>query len=505
MVIDGYFGPFRPDMPDLDNPGVTTANNVIAAQGPVQGAIAYQPVKQSKLYASTTMAGRPIGTAVGQDSSGNAKVYAGSATALYKMNPLDTKWLDISRAGGYTTTDGERWKSSEFGNLVIFTNYSDEPQYIVKDTDVQFANLTTVVKARHSAVVRDFHVFGNTYDATDGSVPYRVRWSAYGNPFDYNFSQQTMSDFQDIYEGGAVQAIIGGEHGYILLQRSIVKMTFIGGQLIFQFDQILDKGCSIPNSVISVEGRTYFVSDDGFWVLVGDQIAPIGSGKIDNFFLNDIDTSANHLMTVAADPRQKLIYWSYKSKSSSTDNPDRLLIFNYGIGEWTTADNMTGFIFNSMSLPWTIEALDVFGSIENVPAPFDSPVWAGGNAMLWSADSTGNVYVFGGDNLRGTLETRESLFIQQLQRIDRRVVGDRTTIFGVRPLVEGNGTISVVGKHRGTLSSASVISDARTTNDETGWSYFRHENRFHRFNLRLDGNWTQAIGYQIDAHPAGFR
>ncbi|WP_421423426.1 hypothetical protein [Agrobacterium rosae] len=508
MVIDGVFGPWRPDMPDLNNPGVVTAMNVTPGFGTVQGAITYYPIKRASLYSATTMQSRPLGTAVGQDSFGNAKVYGGCAEKLYKMNPLNKQWLDMSRAGGYSTADGERWASSEFGDLVIMTNYTNEPQYVAKSQDVQFGSLTTLFKARRSAVIRDFHVLGNTFDAFDGAVPYRVRWSAFGNPFDYNFSQQTMSDFQDIFEGGSVQAIIGGEAGYVLLQRAIVKMTFIGAPLVFQFDLLpsaKDKGCSVAESVITVDGKTFFLSDDGFYVLQGDQIASIGAGKIDNFFLGDFDTSQAQLMSVAADPAQKLVYWSYRSMDAEDGTPDRLLIYHYGLGEWSIAENTTDFIFNSMSLPWTIEQLDVFGTIENMPAPFDSPLWSGGNAMLWSMDTNGNIFVFGGSNMRGVLETQEMHLMQMIQRADPRAVGDKTTITGVRPLVHGDGAVSVVGAHRSVTTAGLNTTTARPTNGETGYAYFRHQDRYHRFEFRLEGNWTQAMGYQIDAIPAGFR
>lgn len=508
MVIDGVFGPWRPDMPDLNNPGVITAMNVTPGFGSTQGAITYHPVRSSSLYSATIMQSQPLGAAVGQDTFGNAVVYAGCAEKLYKNNPADKSWQDISRSGGYATGEGERWATSEFGDLIVFTNYSNEPQYVTKSLSANFGNLTPLFKARRSAVIRDFLVFGNTFDEFDGAVPFRVRWSAFGNPFDYQFSQQTQSDFQDIFEGGSVQAIIGGEAGYVLMQRAIVKMTYIGAPLVFQFDLLPSskgKGCFIAESVITVEGKTFFLSDDGFYVLQGDQIAPIGAGKIDNFFLDDLDTDRAALMSVAADPRQKLVYWSYKSKSSQNGKPDKMLIYHYGIGEWSIAEATTDFIFNSMSLPWTIEQLDVFGTVENIPAPFDSPLWAGGNAMLWSMDTSGNIYVFGGENMSGVIDTQEMYLMQLIQRVDQRAVGDKTTIVGVRPLIHGSASASVIGIHRGLTTSPAQPTGSRQINSETGYAYFRYQDRYHRFRFNLEGNWEQAIGYQIDAIPAGFR
>ena len=187
MVIDGVFGPWRPDTPALDNPGVITARNVVPGIGNLPGSVAYYPVRRASLYSDTTLTSRPLGTAIAADRYRNAKVYCGDAGDLYKIDPSDRSWKSCGRDDGYTTADGERWEFADFGGVVVATNFSDDPQYIDKNVDLQFDALTTLTRGRHFAIVRDFLVLGNTYDALDGEVPYRARWSAYGNPFDWNF------------------------------------------------------------------------------------------------------------------------------------------------------------------------------------------------------------------------------------------------------------------------------------------------------------------------------
>ncbi|WP_246691006.1 hypothetical protein [Neorhizobium alkalisoli] len=124
--------------------------------------------------------------------------------------------------------------------------------------------------------------------------------------------------------------IVTDDSCYILLQRGIVQMTYIGAPYVFQFtDRVTGKGCSVSQSIITVEGKTFFLSDDGFYVLQGGQLQPIGMGKVDRWFLDNADLNQAHLMTVAADPRETLVYWQYVSKSSVTGKPDMMLIFNY--------------------------------------------------------------------------------------------------------------------------------------------------------------------------------
>ena len=510
MLLDSALGSWLPDAPDLNNPGVVTAYNVVAAPGTQQGAVTYQPLLAAKpYYATASMTSRPLGTSVGKDKLGNAKVYGGSKGKLYKINPATSNWQDISRAAGYATADGERWESTQYGSGVYFTNYSDEIQFIDRNIDIQFANLTTLVKARHIATIKDFVVIGNTYDALDGAVPFRIRWSGLGLPDSWTFSQSTGADFQDVYGLGACQGIVGGEIGWLLMEQGIVKMTYTEYPYWFRFDPVAkSKGCAVSQSVITVEGMTYFIANDGFYVMdgVSGQTASIGNGKIHQFFLNSVDTSQYQWMTVAADPRAKLIYWSYMSTAALDGVPDRMLIYNYMTGDWTIADATADFVFNSLSLPWTIEQLDVFGTIENVPASFDSPLWAGGNAMLWAMKQDGSIWVFGGDPLPATIETGEQDVINVLRQMNPQTQGDRATIKAVRPLFDGvDGSAVVSIGYRDRPNGELAWTQPKTVHDQTGFAYFRDTARYMRFRVQLSNGWASATKLQTDAHSAGWR
>lgn len=477
-------------------------HNASAGRGSTPGAITLFPLKSAALYSGTSMQSAPIGTAVGQDKSGVAKIYGGCAEKLYKLQPGTRLWTNISRAAGYATTAKEHWKFVEYGSLQIATNYNDEPQYIDMNVDVQFANLTTLVKGRHIATHKGFVILGNTYDSIDGAMPYRVRWSGIESPADWTFSPATMADFQDIRGYGAVQSIVTDDSAYILLQRGIVQMQFIGSPYGFQFtDRVVGKGCSVPESVISVEGRHFFLSDDGFHVLAGGNIAPISEGKISKWFLETADLTQSHLMTVAADPRETLVYWTFVTKNSVTGSPDMTLILNYTTGEWTTATATTHFVFNSISLPWTIAELDVFVSFDNVPASFDDPLWAGGSAMLFSMDSTGAVYSFSGPTLPLSIETPE----YQLSRNVSQNGAEIAVINAARPLFEGDGTARIQVGTKKLPNSAITWSGLYEANAETGFAYCREKGRYQRFRMTLSGEWKRAFGLQIEASPAGKR
>lgn len=504
-LISVPFTSFAPDFPDLNNPGLIRAHNCTASRGATQGSVTLSPLKAASLYSDTAMESRPRGSAIGQDRDGNARVYAGSAAKLYKLAPSTRQWTDITRASGpYASGGNERWKSVEFGNLQIFTNMNDAPQVIDINVDLQFADLTTLVKGRHINTHKGFTILGNTYDALDGAVPYRVRWSGIENPSSWDFSSATMADFQDIQGFGAVQGIVTDDSCYVLLQRGIVQMQFIGAPYVFQFEnRVVGKGCSVPESVITVQGMHFFLSDDGFYCLQNGQLQQIGSGRIDKWFLETADLSQAHLITTAIDPRETLVYWQFVSKDSESGKPDMMLIYNYASGEWATADATTNFIFNSVSLPWTIEQLDTFGTLDLIPASPDDPIWSGGKAMLWGMSDTGKVYSFSGKTLELSIETPE---FQLSKNFSNETAADISRIDAVRPLFNGDATGRIRVGTRALQNSPDVQwSDLTETHPETGFAYTRQQSRYQRIRLTLAGDWEKAFGIEIEGRVVGKR
>lgn len=503
MVIDVPFTSFTPDLPALNNPGLVRAHNCSPGLGAGPGMVTFFPLKSASLYSNTSMTSMPLGSAVGQDKLGNAKVYAGNATKLMKLNPANRQWLDISKTGGYLTTGTETWKTVEYGSLSVWTNYSDNPQFIDMNADVKFADLTTLVKGRHINTHKGFVILGNTYDALDGAVPYRVRWSGLESPSDWTFSAATQADFQDIQGFGAVQGIVADDSCYVILQRGIVQMQYVGAPYVFSFtDRVTGKGCSVPQSIVTVQGKHFFLSDDGFYMLQGGQLQPIGNGKIDKWFLETADLTQASLMTVAIDPRETLVYWQFVSKNAVSGKPDMMLIFNYTTGEWTTADATTHFIFNSMSLPWTIDQLDTYVSFDGVPASFDDPIWSGGAAMLWGMDSSGKIYSFSGPTLELSVETPE---FQLSRMFPNETNADIAIVSAARPLFEGDGTARISVGTKSLQNSDIAWSELEECNAETGFAYFRSSSRYQRFKMTISGNWTRAFSLQVDGKTAGRR
>lgn len=508
MVIDSILGPWRPDRPALNNIGVTVARNVLPVIGATNGAIAYEPLKRIELYSDSTLPSRPLGAISGQDTAGNGKVYAGCAEGLYKVSPSDLSWQSVSRTSSPYATGTEKWKFTQYGSWILGSNFVNPPQFIDMNEDLNFADLTTLVKARYITTSRGFVIVANTNDAFDGDVPYRVRWSGLDMPQSWDFSLTTQADFQDINGGsGVIQGIVGGEDVTIFMKNSIVKMSYVGTPLIWQFDEIIKgKGCAVPESLVETDQGVVFLSDDGFYLYDGTpELKPIGEGKIDNYFLRSVDTDQFPFMSAAVDPTKKLIYWCYSSVDGINGTPDKLLIYHPVLNEFTEADAEIDFIYSTVSQPWTLDQMTAqFGEIQNVPAPFDSQTWAGGNKQLAGMKNSGAQYLFTGENQTGLIESNEQFLIQSLQAMNPNIKGDRTVVTRIRPVVDGYGNASMrVGSRL--LSHGDVVWSPLTAQNESGWCNVRQQGRFHRVRLVLTGNFTQAQSFQYDAVSAGLR
>ncbi len=212
------FSEWLPDLPPMDNQGVTVALNVLPFGD------SYKSSPSAVVY-STALAARCQGATSGRDTAGNTYNFAGDASKLYQMS--SASWADVSKGGGYTTGSQERWNFTQWGSQILATNYGDAIQEFTMGTSTLFANLSaTAPKARYISVVRNNVVAANTDDTTDGPVPYRVRWSAIGDATAWTPSVSTQSDFQDLDgEGGWCQQIVGGEIGTVFQERSIWRMT----------------------------------------------------------------------------------------------------------------------------------------------------------------------------------------------------------------------------------------------------------------------------------------
>ncbi len=487
------FGEYLPDLPDFENPGATEAKNVIPA------GMSYQPFLSQVVY-SNALDARCQGAVSTKDNDGNTTNFAGNASKLYKS--AGGTYSDVSLAGGYTTGAEENWRFTRFGTRLIATNFTDYPQTYTLGVSSAFANLTTALKARYVATVRDFLVFGNTWDGSDGNVPYRVRWSAIGDPTDFTVSATTQSDYQDLDpSNGWVTGVVTGDYGIIFQERAISRMDYSGSPTVWEFRPVeIGRGTQAANSIVKVGSLVFYLGIDGFYVFDGSQSAPLGVNKVDKTFYNELDLSYLSRIYGTADVDRQVIYWLYPASGNSSGNGNKIIMYNYSPNatkRWSYASDLNlEFLYTSLSEGYTLDGLDALGyTIETLPFSLDSRVWTGENFLLSGFDSNHKQVNFTGAALTALLETQEA----QISK------GQKTFVSLVRPVVDGSGTITVQIGTRNLLSESVTYASAVATN-AIGDVPIRSNARFHRARVNITGGFNDAMGIEVlKGTPSGQR
>ena len=280
----------------------------------------------------------------------------------------------------YSTPTNQRWRFTQFGNVLIAVNGGNRLQGYNLNNSTTFQDLAAdAPQSRYVTVVRDFVV--SAYVNSSTVYPFRVQWSALGDESSWTNSATTQADFQDIPDGGSIVGVTGGEFGLVFMDRSIHRMSYVGSPLVFQFDNISrNLGCYESNSIVQYGGTSFFLSDDGFYACDGQQVIPIGNEKVNRYFFSDVDEGSLSLMSAAVDPFRKLVIWAYASQSSAT--VDKLLIYNYQTNKWTSGTTDASRVASSSTPSFDLEGMDVFGNLEQILSSFDDRVWLGGKMQL---------------------------------------------------------------------------------------------------------------------------
>lgn len=484
------FGKWLPDLPFYLNPGLVEAKNVMPVDGSYKDFLALAT-------SGDALAARPQGAYAATSTDGSPEIYAGDTTTLQQR--VGTSWTDRSGAT-YTTASIAYWRFAQFNNSIIATNYSDAIQSKEVGAGVDFADLSAgAPKARQIGIINNFVVVGDTDDATNGAVPYRTQWCAIGDETDWPVmgtadarSKQSSEQFLNA-AFGAVTAIASGVfYGIVFQQRGINRFTYVGGDTVFQVQDIdTSRGCWAPQSMVQVGKLIYFLAADGFYVTDGLTVVPIGEG-VDKAFFLDFDQTYRERMTSAVDAINKVILWSYPSFSATAGVPDRLIMYNYAEKRFARAEETVQMIFSSLSQGYTLEDLDsLFTSIDDMTVSLDSSLWTGGipNVMGFGSNELGS---FSGASKDARFETGEVELDDALVWVD-----------GIRPMVTGYPiTIQAsIALRENQDNEARAFGTAVDRTTRSGVCDFREQGRFASARLDITGGFDRAIGikYAISA------
>ena len=432
------FGDLKPDLAAHEHDGVIVANNVI----PI--ANGYAPLKAFVAVTAGTLPAACLGAASFKSSTRKPFTIAGTATNLYLFKTAG--WVSVG--AGFNASPEFVWRFEQFGDRIIASNGIDPVQSVpMVDVPVTAALAGSPPTMQLLTTVRDFIVGG----VIDGDAA-KVAWSGINNSTVWTFGAG-QSDYNKFPVGGAVTGITGGEYGLVLQENRITRMTYIGGNLIFQFDEIsANIGCVARRSICRYGSQVFFLSNRGFMMCDGEKITPIGNEKIDRTFLALADMKQVAGMSAAVDPINKLAIWTVPVTSGT---PQTWFIYNFILDRWSTATQAAQFLISGVTPDYSLEDLDAFSaSLDTLTPSLGDNFWTGANPTL---------YVINGSSALGTMTGANSAATFTLPDLDL-APGRSIRLRRVRPVCDAVAGVTV------TLAGRQRLGDTLVTTTHTALS-----------------------------------
>lgn len=469
------FNDWTPDQPSI-------AENLSNAKNVIPSSLGYIPFPLAVDYSNA--ASENLNNVFAGRFSATTNVFAGGATKLFKLDGANLNMSDVSKTGGYSNV--AKWKFTQFGNSIIAANNINKLQSFTLGSSTTFNDLAAAAPiAKYVTVVRDFVVTANL---DSGSSPNKVQWSDINDETDWTSGGASQSDFQIVSDGGNITGLTGGETGLILLERAIVRMTYIGSPFFFQFDTIArGVGCIEGNSVTQYGGLTFFLGEEGFYSCDGQTVTAIGNEKIDRWFWSNANPSKLDTISTSVDPFRKIVIWNFVDNFANRN----ILIYNWQVQKWSYATTDVDYVANSATAGATLEGMDLYGNMDTIQTSFDSPLFSGGK-FLFAGARGGKIVTFTGQ--------------PSSAQIDTGLIGSEapSVVTLARPLVDsGSADVAIASQVRlNQVVDFSVYTPATSENRVS----LRSAGKYHKLSIKPTGsNWSNVIGVDIEISGQGTR
>jgi hypothetical protein len=372
------FGEFLPDLADSPE-HLTVAKNVYAI------ANGYSPAKGFNAI-TPTLDGSFSGGGAFVASDGTSVLLAATPTSLKRYS--GSTWDEVTSIA----SDG-RWYLTQFGDNIIFSNGGQLRSYNML-SEVEGAISGAPSNAIDVATVRDF-VMCLTDD-------HQVIWSEFNDSSGWD-AGENQSDTQPLLDGGPGVRIIGGEYALVLQKGCIRKVSYVGGDIVFQFDVISPEiGCMAAGSVANVGRLVFFLSERGFQMCNGVDVTPIGDEKFNRWFFSQFSREDIASMWAAIDPRTSRVYWAMPG------TPGLVIAYNWVLQRATVLQSDVAGVFPGFTNNISLDALDALypTGIDDIPVSLDDPSFAGGNPLLFFVNADNEIGSLTGDSLEATLQVK---------------------------------------------------------------------------------------------------
>ena len=365
-------GEFMPDQPEgSTQAGLNRAENVIPYGG------AYRSVRKRSAYTASIPSayGKILNAISAELSDGRFVLIVGTETKLLRW--LGGEWQDISNEalefneyGG-----GNDWVFATAGNMVLAANGVDKIQAIDLTNEVnKFVDLSE--DAPRAEVI--FFVRENLFALRTGGEEGSIRWAAQSDYSVWNDAALGAEQFA-LRSGGAPVGGLGGEVGFIFQKDKIWRFNFVGGQVVFQADELpFGVGIEGHKNLLLAGELILFIGNSGIYSFdpKGNALRNIGYGKIVSSYLKNplYDISKTRL---AKESDRSLVYFALYDNADVCQD---VLAYNYVEDKWSVIKEDIITLFNGRTDiarlsddPYSTQAVD------DVDTRFTSPIYKGGS------------------------------------------------------------------------------------------------------------------------------
>lgn len=294
--------------------------------------------------------------------------------------------------------------------------------------------------------------------------------------------------------GGRVNGILSGEFGVILQRDRICRMDYVGGNVIFEINEVSSNiGCVTPHSVAQWGILGFFLSDEGFMMWDGSQVVPIGNEVIDRTFAALYNSADWGSMSTAIDPVNRVCMWSMG---------DAIYCYNWNLQRWTTITYVSPIIFSGVTKGISIDETDPAVGVndDNIDyaglLPLDSSTFKGGDPKLYVFSSTNALGSFSGTPMAATFTGNDIEIF----------AGRRANLRFIRPDIDATSGVSctIGAKQRLGDALSNVSASALVTSGEMP---VRVSGRYLRpsWGIAAGTTWTEAKGAEYIGAPGSGR
>lgn len=475
------FGPWIPDQPDLDNPGLIEALNVRPVGDASSGYEPYLPlVTVANAFTSAGGAAKALLVNTGNNIPWVYVSTADSPPHLYRAQANTSStvtWTDYASGSMNAIQD-----IAQYNNLVIAADGLGASGHGLWQHDSTAPATVALISgspiAQVLGVIGQFVIAGNIY-SSGVQYPHRLQWSGINQPTSFPTPNSAtaiaqQSGQQDLHEEfGAVTGIFGGDQWGIILQSdAITRATYVGGSTVFQFDTLsAGIGMDVRYLAVKIGGKVYFACSRGFYATDGVSLDPIGEEIVNRWFMSTIvGAGIIGTGTAAVDWSNKLIMWTFAGGGANKP----AVFYNFETKRFTHSTD-------------TNLAVVVTGNVSS---------FYGTTPPLQGIGLDNKLGVFTGSAGTATIVTPEV----ELNP------GGHALVQGFRPQIQQQGAATVtckIGSRMKQDTNIITYTSAITVNSQTGFADALVEAVYHRVEIDIAGQFNAALGGEFKAVPAG--